>query len=105
MLKFIRWLYAPFNLGGLQLRYCNVRSEGRFRDCKKLKVELVAARSQRIVVDWQNEPNLPKRSSSGWLILDNRTMALVTDVDASAVYLPLSVLDDTGARRYVLPAS
>ena len=41
----------------------------------------------------------------GWLILDNRTMALVTDVDASAVYLPLFVLDDTGARRYILPAS
>jgi hypothetical protein len=32
-------------------------------------------------------------------------MALITDVDASAVYLPLFVLDDTGARRYVLPAS
>ena len=42
---------------------------------------------------------------SGWLILDNRTMALVTDVDASALYLPLFVLDDTGARRYILPAS
>jgi predicted transglutaminase-like cysteine proteinase len=41
----------------------------------------------------------------GWLILDNRTMALVTDVEASVVYLPLFVLDDTGARRYVLPAS
>jgi len=41
----------------------------------------------------------------GWLILDNRTMALVTDVEASAVYLPLFVLDDTGARRYVLPVS
>jgi predicted transglutaminase-like cysteine proteinase len=41
----------------------------------------------------------------GWLILDNRTMALVTDVDASAVYLPLFVLDDTGARRYILRAS
>ena len=38
----------------------------------------------------------------GWLILDNRTMALVTDVDASSVYLPLFVLDDTGTRRYVL---
>lgn len=41
----------------------------------------------------------------GCLILDNRTMALVTDVDASAVYLPLFVLDDSGARRYILPAS
>ena len=39
-----------------------------------------------------------------WLILDNGTMTLVTDVDASAVYLPLFVLDDTGTRRYVLPA-
>jgi hypothetical protein len=39
----------------------------------------------------------------GWLILDNRTMALVSDVDASTVYLPLFVLDDTGARRYILP--
>jgi predicted transglutaminase-like cysteine proteinase len=36
-----------------------------------------------------------------WLILDNRTMTLVTDVDASAVYLPLFVLDDTGTRRYI----
>jgi predicted transglutaminase-like cysteine proteinase len=42
---------------------------------------------------------------SGWLILDNRTMALVTDVDASSVYLPLFVLDDTGTRRYALSAS
>jgi predicted transglutaminase-like cysteine proteinase len=41
---------------------------------------------------------------SGWLILDNRTMALMTDVDASSVYLPLFVLDDTGTRRYVLSA-
>jgi predicted transglutaminase-like cysteine proteinase len=41
----------------------------------------------------------------GWLILDNRTMALVTDVEASAIYLPLFVLDDTGTRRYVRPAS
>ena len=39
---------------------------------------------------------------SGWLILDNRTMALATDVDASSVYQPLFVLDDTGTRRYVL---
>jgi len=29
----------------------------------------------------------------------------VTDVDASAVYLPLFVLDDTGTRRYMLPSS
>ena len=42
---------------------------------------------------------------SGWLILDNRTMALITDVDASSVYLPLFVLDDTGTRRYVLSAT
>jgi predicted transglutaminase-like cysteine proteinase len=41
----------------------------------------------------------------GWLILDNRTMALVTDVEASAVYLPLFALDERGARRYILPAS
>jgi len=41
----------------------------------------------------------------GWLILDNRTMALVTDVEASAVYLPLFVLDGSGTRRYILPAS
>jgi len=40
----------------------------------------------------------------GWLILDNHTMALVTDVDASVVYRPLFVLDDTGARRYILQA-
>ena len=40
---------------------------------------------------------------SGWLILDNRTMALVSDIEASAVYSPLFVLDDSGARRYVLP--
>jgi Bacterial transglutaminase-like cysteine proteinase BTLCP len=42
---------------------------------------------------------------SGWLILDNRTMALVPDVDASSVYAPLFVLDDTGARQYVLSMS
>jgi hypothetical protein len=41
----------------------------------------------------------------GWLILDNRTMALATDVDAASVYLPLFVLDDTGTRRYVLSAT
>ena len=41
----------------------------------------------------------------GRLILDNRTMALVTDVEASAVYLPLFVLDEIGTRRYVLPPS
>jgi predicted transglutaminase-like cysteine proteinase len=40
-----------------------------------------------------------------WLILDNRTMALVTDADASAVYSPIFVLDETGTRRYILPAS
>jgi hypothetical protein len=40
-------------------------------------------------------------AGSGWLILDNRTMTMVTDVDASAVYSPLFVLDDSGARRYV----
>jgi hypothetical protein len=34
-----------------------------------------------------------------------RTMALVPDVDASSVYLPLFVLDETGARRYVLWAT
>jgi predicted transglutaminase-like cysteine proteinase len=43
--------------------------------------------------------------SGRWLILDNGTMTLVTDVDASAVYSPLFVLDDSGARRYVLPVS
>jgi hypothetical protein len=43
--------------------------------------------------------------SGRWLILDNGTMTLVTDVDASAVYSPLFVLDDSGARRYILPAS
>ncbi len=32
-------------------------------------------------------------------------MALVTDVEASTVYLPLFVLDDSGTRRYILPAS
>jgi predicted transglutaminase-like cysteine proteinase len=41
---------------------------------------------------------------TGWLILDNRTMALVTDVDAFSVYLPRFVLDETGTRRYVLSA-
>jgi hypothetical protein len=41
----------------------------------------------------------------GWLILDNRTMALVSDVDAFAVYLPLFVLDHTGTRRYIVQAS
>jgi len=44
-------------------------------------------------------------AGNGWLILDNRTMTMVTDVDASAVYSPLFVLDDSGARRYVLPPS
>ena len=42
------------------------------------------------------------RQGSGWPILDNSNMARVPDVDASSVYLPLFVLDDTGARRYVL---
>jgi hypothetical protein len=43
--------------------------------------------------------------SGRWLILDNGTMTLVTDVDASAVYSPLFVLDNSGARRYILPVS
>jgi Bacterial transglutaminase-like cysteine proteinase BTLCP len=43
--------------------------------------------------------------ADGWLILDNRTMALVTDADASAVYSPIFVLDDTGTRRYILSAN
>jgi predicted transglutaminase-like cysteine proteinase len=43
--------------------------------------------------------------AGGWLILDNRTMALVTDADASAVYSPIFVLDDTGTRRHILSAS
>jgi predicted transglutaminase-like cysteine proteinase len=42
--------------------------------------------------------------AGNWLILDNRTMALVTDADASAVYAPLFVLDERGTRRYVLRA-
>ena len=42
--------------------------------------------------------------AGSWLILDNRTMMLITDVDASAIYLPLFVLDETGTRRYNLPA-
>ena len=42
---------------------------------------------------------------SGWLILDNRTMALATDVDASSVYLPLlcstiRVRADTSFQRH-----
>ncbi len=41
------------------------------------------------------------RDSGGWIILDNRTMALVSDVDDAAVYTPLFVLDGEGVRRYV----
>jgi predicted transglutaminase-like cysteine proteinase len=37
---------------------------------------------------------------SGWLILDNQTMAIVPDGEASSIYRPLFVLDDTGARQY-----
>jgi predicted transglutaminase-like cysteine proteinase len=37
---------------------------------------------------------------SNWLILDNQTMAIVPDGEASSIYRPLFVLDDTGARQY-----
>ncbi len=45
------------------------------------------------------------RDGTGWIILDNRTMALVSDHDDVAIYTPLFVLDDDGVHRYLSAVS
>jgi hypothetical protein len=73
--------------------FCGQR---RVLGCRPSKYNKRRAEDQMVVAAYEG---------GRWLILDNGTMTLVTDVDASAVYSPLFVLDDTGTRRYVLPAS
>ena len=43
------------------------------------------------------------KSDGGWIVLDNRWLTLVTDVDLPKA-VPLFVLDDSGVRQFAAPA-
>jgi predicted transglutaminase-like cysteine proteinase len=79
-------------------KYFTLRQVGIVPD----RLRLVIARNKR-----RGEDHMVVAADEGerWLILDNRTMALVTDVEASEVYLPLFVLDNIGAQRSIVPSS
>jgi len=68
----------------------------------------VAAADVRLVIVRNTAANedhavVAVKSDGDWIVLDNRWLTLVTDVDLPKA-IPLFVLDDTGVRQFAAPA-
>ncbi len=61
------------------------------------RVELLIVRNRRRPEDHMVVAAYDEES---WFILDNATMAVLTDIEDAALYAPLFVLDEAGVRRY-----
>jgi predicted transglutaminase-like cysteine proteinase len=63
------------------------------------EVKLVVARN---IIARENHAAVAVRLDGRWLILDNRSLALIADSEWRSE-LPLFVLDENGVRRFILP--
>jgi predicted transglutaminase-like cysteine proteinase len=83
-------------------KYVALRAAGFAADDVKLVVLRNAAKAENAKAE--NHAVVAVRLEDGWVILDNRWLALVRDAEMGRA-TPLFVLDDSGVRQFVSPAS